>query len=68
MIPDDDDPAIAYDALDPAGAPVIPDDADPAILDAITSEMPGDGNSVIPGADALKRDGVPAAPDDDAPM
>jgi len=68
VVLDGDDPATPYDAVPPAGAPTIPDDDDPAIPDAVTPASSGDGDPMVPGADAPKCDGNPVIPTADAPM
>ena len=68
VVLDGDDPATPYDAVAPAGAPVIQDNVDPAIPDAVAPASSGDGDSVVPGADAPKCDGDPVMPSADASM
>ena len=55
-----DDPATVYDAVAPAGAPVIHDIVDPAI--PVAPASPGDANRMVPVADASKYDGDPGMP------
>ena len=68
VVLDGDDPATPYDAAPSAGAPAIQDVDDPAIPDAVTPASSGDGDPVVPGADAPKCDGNPVMPTADAPM
>lgn len=62
VVLDGDDPATLYDAVAPAGGPIFHDNVDPAIPDAFTPASPGDGDPVVPGADAPNCDGDPVMP------
>ena len=64
----DDDLASPYDAADPADAPVTLGGIDQAILDSFSPACSGDRNPVAPDADAPIRDGDSMIPGADALM